>query len=75
MGLGDSMASCKARWGEGFVCPRCGSTRYCRLARGLGMMCALAMPCSSQFFLREPLRDLSASAFALDAANLRRYRA
>jgi hypothetical protein len=28
-------AICKARWGEGFVCPECGSTRHCRLARGL----------------------------------------
>ena len=25
-------AICKARWGEGFVCPECGSSRHCRLA-------------------------------------------
>ena len=25
----------RARWPEGFVCPECGSTRHCRLARGL----------------------------------------
>lgn len=28
-------AICKARWRDGFVCPECGSTRHCRLARGL----------------------------------------
>jgi ribosomal protein L37AE/L43A/transposase-like protein len=28
-------AICKARWGEGFLCPECGSSRHCRLARGL----------------------------------------
>ena len=26
-------AICKARWGEGFVCPECGSSRHCRLQR------------------------------------------
>jgi ribosomal protein L37AE/L43A len=28
-------AICKTRWCDGFVCPECGSTRHCRLARGL----------------------------------------
>lgn len=28
-------AICKARWRDGFACPECGSTRYCRLSRGL----------------------------------------
>lgn len=28
-------AVCKARWGGGFICPECGSTRHCRLTRGL----------------------------------------
>ena len=28
-------AICKARWPQGFVCPECGSTRHCRLSRGL----------------------------------------
>jgi ribosomal protein L37AE/L43A/transposase-like protein len=28
-------AICKARWPHGFVCPECGSTRHCRLSRGL----------------------------------------
>lgn len=28
-------ALCAARWPKGFVCPGCGSTRHCRLTRGL----------------------------------------
>jgi len=28
-------AVCKARWPQGFVCCECGSTRHCRLSRGL----------------------------------------
>lgn len=28
-------AVCKARWPHGFECPECGSSRHCRLARGL----------------------------------------
>jgi len=32
-------AVCKARWRDGFVCPECGSTRHCRIARGGHFQC------------------------------------
>lgn len=40
-------AICNARWPQGFECPECGSTRHCRLSRGLFQFCRLALLCTS----------------------------